>query len=73
MKVSIKKLTTYSELVEFLSEKNPYLHMVPKSDTVKALLNRSEKHAGEWKIEEADAVGWRRKTDTNTGVFENAL
>ena len=47
--------------------------MVPKSDTVKALLNRSEKNAKEWEIEETDAVGWRGKTYTNTGVFENAL
>ena len=53
--------------------KNPYLHMVPKSDTVKALLNWSEKNAEEWEIEEADAMGWRGKTDASTGVFENAL
>lgn len=53
--------------------KNPYLHMVPKSDRVKALLKRSEKSATEWEITEADTMGWRGKADANTGVFENAL
>lgn len=52
---------------------NPYLHMVPKSDRVKALLKRSEKSATEWEITEADTMGWRGKADANTGVFENAL
>ena len=47
--------------------------MVPKSDRVKALLKRSEKSATEWEITEVDTMGWRGKTDANTGVFENAL
>lgn len=49
------------------------MHMVPKSDRVKALLKRSEKSATEWEITEADTMGWRGKADANTGVFENAL